>query len=87
MPEKRLLITNITYWRLRKEYEGAKGAQARRLNEQADNRQLKRLVVELALEKAITEGPRRGKLLSGDGRRRFKLLSATASQSALPPAS
>ncbi len=47
-------ITDVTYYRWRKEYGGLKGDQARRLKElERENQRLKRVVADLALGRAI----------------------------------
>ncbi len=47
-------ITEQTYYRWRREYEGLKVTQTRRLRElEGENARLKRLVAELSLDKAI----------------------------------
>ena len=47
-------ITDVTYYRWRKEYGGLKGDQARRLKElERENQRLKRIVADLSVEKAI----------------------------------
>lgn len=54
-------ITNVTYYRWRKEYGGLKGDQARRLKElERENQRLKRVVADLALEKAILKDAAEG---------------------------
>ncbi len=51
---KQLSITEQTYYRWRKEYGGLKTDQAKRLKElERDNARLKKVVAELALDKAI----------------------------------
>lgn len=51
---KRLGITDQTYYRWRREYGGLKVDQAKRLKElERENAQLKRVVAELSLDKAI----------------------------------
>jgi transposase-like protein len=47
-------ITDVTYYRWRREYGGLKSDQAKRLKElERENARLKRVVADLALEKAI----------------------------------
>ncbi len=51
---RKLGITEQTYYRWRKEYGGLRMDQARRLKEpEKENAQLKKLVAELSLDKAI----------------------------------
>ncbi|GJM44085.1 MAG: transposase [Gemmatimonadota bacterium] len=51
---KKLGITNQTYYRWRKEYGGLRIDQAKRLKElERENSRLKKLVADLALDKAI----------------------------------
>lgn len=51
---KRIGVSEQTYYRWRKEYGGMQVEQARQLKDlQKENAQLKRLVAELALDKAI----------------------------------
>jgi len=53
---KELGITEQTYYRWRKEYGGMDKRQARRLKElERENTQLKKLVADLSLDKAILE--------------------------------
>ncbi|MBY0267929.1 MAG: IS3 family transposase [Burkholderiales bacterium] len=64
-------ITDVTYYRWRKEYGGLKGDQARRLKElERENQRLKRIVADLSVEKAILKDAGRGKLLSPERRRK-----------------
>lgn len=54
-------ITDVTYYRWRKEYGGLKGDQARRLKElERENQRLKRVVADLSLEKAILKDAAEG---------------------------
>jgi transposase-like protein len=54
-------ITEQTYYRWRKEYGGLKVDQAKRLKElEQENGKLKRLVVELSLDKQILQNIARG---------------------------
>jgi len=54
-------ITDVTYYRWRKEYGGLKVDQARRLKElERENQRLKRVVADLALEKAILKDAAEG---------------------------
>ena len=54
-------ITDVTYYRLRKEYGGLKGDQARRLKElERENQRLKRIVADLSVEKAILKDAAEG---------------------------
>lgn len=47
-------VTDVTYYRWRKEYGGLKGSQAKRLKDlERENQRLKKLVADLSLEKAI----------------------------------
>jgi transposase-like protein len=51
---RRLGITNVTYYRWRKEYGGMKVDQAKRLKElEKENTRLKRLLADAELDKAI----------------------------------
>lgn len=51
---RRLGVNKITYYRWRKEYGGMKIEQAKRLKDlEKENTQLKKLVADLALDKAI----------------------------------
>jgi transposase-like protein len=83
-------ITDVTYYRWRKEYGGLKADQARRLKElERENQRLKRIVADLSVEKAILKDAAEGNFQapSGDGRRWHKPSSATASHSVVPAAS
>jgi len=54
-------ITDVTYYRWRKEYGGLKGDQARRLKElERENQRLKRIVADLSVEKAILKDAAEG---------------------------
>jgi putative transposase len=54
-------ITDVTYYRWRKEYGGLKGDQARRLKElERENQRLKRNVADLSVEKAILKDAAEG---------------------------
>lgn len=54
-------ITDPTYYRWRKEYEGLKGNQAKRLKDlERENGGLKKLVADVSLEKAILKDPAEG---------------------------
>lgn len=58
MPEaaRQLGVTEQSYYRWRKEYEGMDKSQARRLQElERENTRLKKLVADLSLDKAILE--------------------------------
>lgn len=56
-------ITDVTYYRWRKEYGGLKGDQARRLKElERENQRLKRVVADLSLAKAILKDAAEGNL-------------------------
>lgn len=47
-------ITEVTYYRWRREYGGLKGSQAKRMKDlERENQRLKRVVADLSLEKAI----------------------------------
>ena len=47
-------VTDVTYYRWKREYGGLKGNQAKRLKElERENARLKRVVADLTLEKAI----------------------------------
>jgi len=47
-------ITDVTYYRWRKEYGGLKADQAKKMKElERENQRLKKLVADLSLEKAI----------------------------------
>ena len=51
---RRLGVTNVTYYRWRKEYGGMKVDQAKRLKElEKENARLKRLLADAELDKAI----------------------------------
>ena len=51
---KEARITDVTYYRWRKEYGGLKADQAKRLKDlERENARLKRVVADLSLEKAI----------------------------------
>ena len=63
LPEvcRKLVITEQTYYRWRKEYGGLRMDQAKRLKElEKENGRLKRLVADLNLDKAILEEAQRG---------------------------
>jgi len=54
-------ITDVTYYRWRKEYGGLKGYQARRLKDlEPENQRLKRIVANLSVEKAILKDAAQG---------------------------
>jgi len=54
-------ITDVTYYRWRKEYGSLKGNQARRLKElERENQRLKRIVADLSVEKAILKDAAEG---------------------------
>ena len=54
-------ITDVTYYRWRKEYGGLKGDQARRLKElERKNQRLKRIVADLSVDKAILKDAAEG---------------------------
>ena len=54
-------ITDVTYYRWRKEYGGLKGDQAWRLKElERENQRLKRIVADLSVEKAILKDAAEG---------------------------
>ena len=58
---KQLGITDQTYYRWRKEYGGLKTDQAKKLKAlERENAQLKRLVAELSLDKAMLQEVARG---------------------------
>ena len=47
-------VTDVTYYRWRKEYGGLKAGQAKKLTDiERENQRLKKLVADLSLEKAI----------------------------------
>jgi hypothetical protein len=52
-------VTEVTYYRWRAEYGGLKGDQVKRLKElETENKQLRRAVSDLTLEKLILKAPR-----------------------------
>lgn len=54
-------ITDVTYYRWRKEYGGMKVDQAKRLKElERENQRLKKLVADLSLDKVILQEVSRG---------------------------
>ena len=54
-------ITDLTYYRRRKEYGGLKGDQVRRLEErERENQRLQRIVADLSVEKAILKDAAEG---------------------------
>ena len=54
-------VTEVTYYRWRKEYGGLKGDQVKRLKElEAENARLRRAVSDLTLDKMILEEAARG---------------------------
>ncbi len=58
---KKIGVSNCTYYRWRKEYGGMRVDQARRLKElEQENSQLKKLVADLSLDKAILTEAVRG---------------------------
>ena len=58
---KRLGVSDVTYYRWRKEYGGMRVDQARRLKElEQENSRLKRVVAEFALDNAILKEAARG---------------------------
>ena len=58
---KKIGITDQTYYRWRKEYGGLQVEQAKRLKElEKENSQLKKLVADLSLDKAILKEAARG---------------------------
>jgi len=58
---KEIGITDVTYYRLRKEYGGLKGDQVRRLKElEREKQRLKRIVDGLSVEKAILKDAAEG---------------------------
>jgi putative transposase len=59
---KALGISDVTYYRWRKEYGGLRTDQAQRLKElEVENNRLKRLVADLSLDNAIIKEALRGK--------------------------
>jgi putative transposase len=59
---KALKISDVTYYRWRKEYGGLRTDQAQRLKElELENNRLKRLVADLSLDNAIIKEALRGK--------------------------
>jgi putative transposase len=59
---KALGISDVTYYRWRKEYGGLRTDQAQRLKElETENNRLKRLVADLSLDNAIIKEALRGK--------------------------
>jgi len=59
---RQLGIAQLTYYRWRKEYGGMRVDQAKRLKElETENTQLKKLVADLSLDKAILKETLRGK--------------------------
>ena len=58
---RQLEITDVTYYRWRKEYGGMRVDQARRLKElEQENARLKKLVADLSLDNAILKEANRG---------------------------
>ena len=58
---KRIGVSNVTYYRWRKEYGGMRIDQARRLKElEQENHRLKRVVADFALDNAILKEAVRG---------------------------
>lgn len=54
---RRLGVTNVTYYRWRKEYGGMRTEQAKRLKDlEKENARLKRLLADAELDKAILKG-------------------------------
>jgi transposase-like protein len=83
-------ITDVTYYRWRKEFGALMGDQARRLKDlERENQRLKRIVADLSVEKAILKDVAEGNFYapSGGGRRWHRPLIVTASRNAVPAAS
>jgi transposase-like protein len=58
---RKLGVSDVTYYRWRKEYGGMKVEQARRLKDlESENARLKKLVAELSLDNAILKEVSRG---------------------------
>jgi transposase-like protein len=58
---RKLGISNVTYYRWRKEYSGMKVEQAKRLKKlEQENSQLKKLVADLSLDNSILKEAARG---------------------------
>jgi putative transposase len=58
---RKLEISNVTYYRWRKEYSGMKVEQAKRLKKlEQENSQLKKLVADLSLDNSILKEAARG---------------------------
>ena len=58
---RKIEVTDVTFYRWRKEYGGMKVEQAKRLKElEAENIRLKKLVADLALDKAILKEAAQG---------------------------
>ena len=58
---RKLEISNVTYYRWRKEYSGMKVEQAKRLKKlEQENSQLKKLVADLSLDNSILQEAARG---------------------------
>ncbi|MEO0525558.1 MAG: IS3 family transposase [Pseudomonadota bacterium] len=69
---RHLGVSDVTYYRWRKEYGGLKIDQAKRLKDlEKENARLKRLLADAELDKAILKEAAFGKLLSPERRRRF----------------
>ena len=59
---RRLGVTNVTYYRWRKEYGGMRTEQAKRLKDlEKENARLKRLLADAELDKAILKEAAEGK--------------------------
>jgi putative transposase len=60
---KKIGVSDVTYYRWRKEYGGMKVEQAKRLKElEQENSRLKKLVADLSLDNAILKEASRGNL-------------------------
>ena len=80
-------ITDVTYYRWRKEYGGLKADQAKKLKGlERENARLKRVVADLSLEKAILKDVAEGNFSApSGGARRWNMLGAnTGCRSAWP---
>src|SRR5512136_3015060 len=68
---RKLGVSDVTYYRWRKEYGGMKVEQARRLKDlERQNARLKKLVADLSLDNAILEEAARGNFYARPGNAR-----------------